>query len=424
MRRSTDRLPRDRMLGLIWHPPRRPSTPRSSSRSPAGATRSRPTSTRRPPEWGKNPRPVLKVKPNEPVRIQYMLTNVYPHKTLENVVVHFFVVREEKAGQKEIPDLKGEVVLESAFDMDFKPGGKAGQRTTLKIDEPGAYLIRVETRNTQSDHEHFAAIDLVVEQGRQALMPGPSSRSRRRNPQVPPIRRAAGMTRVIGSRRPTRRADRMAVAAAGHAPARCGVRSSSRRGGARCRFDPHAIRSGAWRGSGPPRRSCSWRAAGSSPRRPDRTAGADPSGSPASPGRSPSVSGRATFRVATPGPSSETLVVVSALSRSPGPFPIRLTARPATRAEIPTLGRRRPASEPAAAMPRSRRRPRTPRRRRASACRPRERVFHVMVRDGDPAQPEQLRRGPRPCSRGSDTRSRSTSPSRTPTRSTATCWKT
>ena len=53
-----------------------------------------------PPEWGKNPRPVLKVRPNETVKIQCMLTNVYPHKTLENVVVHFFVVREEKAGQK------------------------------------------------------------------------------------------------------------------------------------------------------------------------------------------------------------------------------------------------------------------------------------------------------------------------------------
>jgi hypothetical protein len=115
-----------------------------------------------PPEWGKNPRPVLKVKPGEPVRIQCVLTNVYPNKTLENVVVHFFVVREEKVGQKEIPDLKGEVVLESAFDMDFKPGGKAGHRTTLKIAEPGVYLVRIETRNTQSDHEHFAAVDLVV----------------------------------------------------------------------------------------------------------------------------------------------------------------------------------------------------------------------------------------------------------------------
>ena len=33
---------------------------------------------------------------------------------------------------------------------------------TVKIDTPGVYLVRLETRNTQSDHEHFAAIDLIV----------------------------------------------------------------------------------------------------------------------------------------------------------------------------------------------------------------------------------------------------------------------
>jgi len=116
-----------------------------------------------PPEWGKNPRPVLKAKVNEPIRINYLLTNVYPHKTLENVVVHFFIAPQQKVGQKELPNLKGDIVMESAFDMDFKPGSKAGQRSTLKISTPGVYLVRIETRNTQSDHEHFAAIDLVVE---------------------------------------------------------------------------------------------------------------------------------------------------------------------------------------------------------------------------------------------------------------------
>jgi hypothetical protein len=116
-----------------------------------------------PPEWGKNPRPVLRAKVNEPIRINYLLTNVYPHKTLENVVVHFFIAPQKKVGQKELPNLKGDVVMESAFDMDFKPGSKAGQRSTLKITTPGVYLVRIETRNTQSDHEHFAAIDLVVE---------------------------------------------------------------------------------------------------------------------------------------------------------------------------------------------------------------------------------------------------------------------
>jgi hypothetical protein len=118
-----------------------------------------------PPESGKNPRPVLKVKAGQPIKIQWSLVNVYPNKTLENVVVHFYVAREQKAGQKPTPDLSVEdnVVLESAFEMDFKPGAKAGARNGFKIDRPGAYLVRVETRQTDSDHEHFAAVDLVVE---------------------------------------------------------------------------------------------------------------------------------------------------------------------------------------------------------------------------------------------------------------------
>ena len=95
----------------------------------SGANRSRRYVDQTPPDSGKNPRPVLKAKVNEKIRIEYLLTNVYPHKTLENVVVHFYVAHQKKVGQKELPDLKGDVVIETAFDMDFKPGGKAKQRT-------------------------------------------------------------------------------------------------------------------------------------------------------------------------------------------------------------------------------------------------------------------------------------------------------
>jgi hypothetical protein len=118
-----------------------------------------------PPDSGKNPRPVLKAKVGDKIRINWLFTNVYPHKTLENVVVHFYIAREDKKGQKELPDLAvaENVILESAFDMDFKPGAKAGQRHALKIDRPGVYLIRIESKETKSDHEHFAAVDLVVE---------------------------------------------------------------------------------------------------------------------------------------------------------------------------------------------------------------------------------------------------------------------
>jgi hypothetical protein len=116
-----------------------------------------------PPVYGKNPRPVIKAKAGEPIKVQWMLTNVYPHKTLENVVVHFFVAPEKAVGTKEFPDLNRDVVTETAFEMDFKPGGKAGQKTTFRVDTPGVYLVRIETRQTNSDHEHFSAIDLVVE---------------------------------------------------------------------------------------------------------------------------------------------------------------------------------------------------------------------------------------------------------------------
>jgi len=94
--------------------------------------------------------------------------------------------------------------------------------------------------------------------------------------------------------------------------------------------------------------------------------------------------GRATFRVTTPKPASEVLVVVSALARSKGPFPLELSARPVSRASVPALAddgqvvapRREPAPrpqpldcEPARGLP------------------PRERVFQMMVRDGDVLSP-------------------------------------
>ena len=116
-----------------------------------------------PPASGKNPRPLVRAKVNEPVKVQYVLTNIYPHKTLEDVVVHFFVVPQKKAGQKEVPAVGDDAVIETAFDMTFKPGSKAGQKSTFRVEKPGAYLVRVETRQTKSDHEHFSAVDLVVE---------------------------------------------------------------------------------------------------------------------------------------------------------------------------------------------------------------------------------------------------------------------
>ena len=75
------------------------------------------------------------------------------------------MAKQGKVAQRDVPNLGDEknVVLETAVELDFKPGAKSGARTTLKIDAPGVYLVRVETKQTGSDHEHFSAIDLVIE---------------------------------------------------------------------------------------------------------------------------------------------------------------------------------------------------------------------------------------------------------------------
>ena len=93
--------------------------------------------------------------------------------------------------------------------------------------------------------------------------------------------------------------------------------------------------------------------------------------------------GRATFRVPSKGPGSQTLVVVSALSRRRGPFTVQLTARPVTAAAIPESADDESRREPAPAAPIAARSPSTPSAPSATLP-PRDRVFHLMVREGDP----------------------------------------
>ena len=116
-----------------------------------------------PPGGGINPRPVFKAKINEPLLMQFILTNTYPHGELKDVTVRYFLVREDKIGQKKLPDLDKGVITEGRFLLNLKPKGKVGARVAFTIREPGAYLLRVHTINTKSDHEHFSALDLLVE---------------------------------------------------------------------------------------------------------------------------------------------------------------------------------------------------------------------------------------------------------------------
>ena len=94
--------------------------------------------------------------------------------------------------------------------------------------------------------------------------------------------------------------------------------------------------------------------------------------------------GRATFRAETRLARSEILVVVSAISRVRGPFPIELTARPASSPTIPDLADDGPVTETKTVVPPA---PIAATSEAPSSPPGAERVFHMMVRDGDAASP-------------------------------------
>jgi hypothetical protein len=109
-------------------------------------------------------RPVCRLKSHEDFIVSWKATNVGKGNAFKDVMIHCVVVAEKEPGQLTMPSLK-DPTQESALTMDFKPGSSASGKFSLAIDEPGAYLLRVETRemlNTHG-HEHYATIDLVCE---------------------------------------------------------------------------------------------------------------------------------------------------------------------------------------------------------------------------------------------------------------------
>lgn len=114
-----------------------------------------------PPVGGFNKRPVLQARAGEPIRIEFIMTNVYTHDAFVDSGVRYYIVKEREAGQKPVPPLE-DAPVEGSFSFTLKPQAKIAVRTRVAISEPGIYLLRVESVNTQRDHEHFSAIDLEV----------------------------------------------------------------------------------------------------------------------------------------------------------------------------------------------------------------------------------------------------------------------
>ncbi len=109
-------------------------------------------------------RGVFELPLEKPVTLQWNVTNT-GDKLLKDVVIHFFVVKEEKVGQSAVPKLDRDVTVEGALTMDFKPKSKQSGEITFRIEARGSYLLRVESIGAASGidgHEDFTALDLVV----------------------------------------------------------------------------------------------------------------------------------------------------------------------------------------------------------------------------------------------------------------------
>lgn len=111
------------------------------------------------------PRAVLEVQAGDTITIKWTLASTAPKETVKDVLVHFYAVKINKAGDPPPPKLEKDVLLETALTMDFKPKDKSEVEHSLRVEKPGTYLLRLETIGAAggpNDHEHFATLDVVA----------------------------------------------------------------------------------------------------------------------------------------------------------------------------------------------------------------------------------------------------------------------
>ena len=115
-----------------------------------------------PPATGHLPRPVFHGRTDELLELQFLVTDANPHRTYEGLTVHYYLAAQPASSPS--AGLNASAPLtEGRLSLDLKPDGKVGWRQQLRVPQPGCYLLRVESEHSQSDHEHFAAIDLQIE---------------------------------------------------------------------------------------------------------------------------------------------------------------------------------------------------------------------------------------------------------------------
>jgi hypothetical protein len=114
------------------------------------------------PQAKPSARAVLTAAADSPITVKWTVRNLEPGATVKDVLVHFFVVKQDKPNQQDVPKLTKNVVVESALTMDFRPQDKTGGEISFTVINPGSYLIRVELKGVAGNdgREPFAALEL------------------------------------------------------------------------------------------------------------------------------------------------------------------------------------------------------------------------------------------------------------------------
>jgi hypothetical protein len=109
-------------------------------------------------------RAVLTADVGTAITVKWTLRNIDTTATVKDVLVHLFVVKQEKPDQQEVPKLTKDVVVESALNMDFRPQDKTEGEITFTISNAGSYLLRLELKGAagKDGREPFAALDLLA----------------------------------------------------------------------------------------------------------------------------------------------------------------------------------------------------------------------------------------------------------------------
>jgi hypothetical protein len=108
------------------------------------------------------PRGVLMASVDARITLQWTVRNTDKAATSKDVLLHFFVVREDRIGQAEVPKLTRGVVAEGALTMDFKPNDRTQGEVTFTVPQAGAYLVCIELKDSGGRDEPSAKLDLLV----------------------------------------------------------------------------------------------------------------------------------------------------------------------------------------------------------------------------------------------------------------------